>query len=81
MKGAVSTDLIRKGATGENKITRDLSSSIIENFNGYELIKNDLKGKEKVDFQTIDIVYEPVSNENELVICYFTGNINLAYKS
>ena len=34
-----------------------------------------------MDFQTIDIVYEPVGNENELVICYFTGNINLAYRS
>ena len=81
MKGEISIDLIKKGATGENKITRDLFSSIIETFNGYELIKNDLKGKEKEDFQTIDIFYEPVGNENELLIHYFTGNIHLAYRS
>lgn len=39
-----------KGATGENKITRDLSSSVIEKFNGYELIKRRLRNKEKEDF-------------------------------
>ena len=82
MKGEISIDLIKKkGATGENKITWDLFSSIIETFNRYELIKNDPKGKEKEDFQTIDIFYEPVGNENELVIYYFTGNIDLAYRS
>ena len=39
--------LIKNGATGENKITRDLSSSVIEKFNGYDLIKRRLRSKEK----------------------------------
>ena len=73
--------MIKKGATGENKTTRDFSFSIIENFHGYKLIIKDLKSKEKEDFQTIDIVYEPVGNENELVICCFTDNIHLAYRN
>ena len=39
--------LIKNEATGENKITRDLSSSVIEKFNGYDLIKRRLRSKEK----------------------------------
>lgn len=73
--------MIKKGATGENKTTRDFSFSIIENFHSYELIIKDLKSKEKEDFQTIDIVYEPVGNENELVICCFIDNIHLVYRN
>ena len=73
--------MIKKGATGENKTTRDFSFSIIENFHSYELIIKDLKSKEKEDFQTIDIVYEPVGNENELVVCCFTDNIHLVYRN
>ena len=73
--------MIKKGATGENKTTRDFSFSIIENFHSYEFIIKDLKSKEKEDFQTIDIVYEPVGNENELVVCCFTDNIHLVYRN
>ena len=72
---------MKKGATGENKITRDLSSSVTEKFNGYELIKRRLRNKEKEDFQPIHIVYEPIGKENELVICYFMDEIHLAYRS
>ena len=57
--------LIKKGATGENKITRDLSSSIIEKFNDYELIKRRLRNKDKEGSQPIHIVFEPVGKENE----------------
>ena len=48
--------LVKKGVTGENKITQDLSSSVIEKFNGYELIKRELRNKDKEDFQPIHIV-------------------------
>ena len=37
--------LIKKGACGENKISRDLSSSVTEKFNGYEIIKRGLRNK------------------------------------
>ena len=73
--------LIKKEASGENKITRDLSSSVIEKFNGYKIIKRGLRNKEKEDFCPIDIVYDPVSNKHVLVISYFTENIHLVFRS
>ena len=54
---------------------------MIEKFNGYEIIKRGLRNKEKEDFYPIDIVYEPVSNRGDLVICYFTDEIHLAFRS
>ena len=48
---------------------RDLSSSIIERFNGYEIIKQELAHKEKVEFVPINIIYEPVYDENVPVPC------------
>ena len=38
---------------------RELSACIIQKFHGYELLINNLRKKEKVDFIPIDIVYEP----------------------
>ena len=49
--------LVKRKVEGKNKVTRDLSSSIIEKINGYEIIKNELARKEKRDFTAIDIVY------------------------
>ena len=54
---------------------------MIEKFNGYEIIKRGFRNKEKEDFYPIDIVYEPVSNRGDLVICYFTDEIHLAFRS
>ena len=62
-------------------MTRDLSSSIIEKFNGYEIIKHKLARKEKAELTPIEIVYEPIYNENVPVLCYFTDKIHLAYRS
>ena len=73
--------LMKEGACSDNKIAQDLSSSVIEKFNGYEIIKRGLRNKEKEDFSPIYIVYEPSSNKDDLVICYFTDNIHLAFRS
>ena len=62
-------------------MTRSLSSSVIKKFNGYEFIKQKLARKDKVDFNTIGIVYEPVCDENLPVSCFFTSQIQLAYQS
>ena len=62
-------------------MTRSLSSSVIEKFNGYEFIKQKLTRKEKVDFTAIDIVYEPLYNENLPIACFFINQIHLAYRS
>ena len=59
-------------------MTRDLSSSITEKSNGYEIIKHELARKE---FVPIDIVYEPFYDENVPVPCHFTGKIYLVHRS
>ena len=39
--------LIKKNVQGKNEVTRNLCSSVIEKFNGYEMIRQDLAHKEK----------------------------------
>ena len=73
--------LTKKKVVRKNEMTRSLSSSAIEKFNGYEFIKQKLTRKEKVDFTAIDIVYEPPYNENLPIACFFINQIHLAYRS
>ena len=44
---------------------RELSSCIVQKFNGYELLRNNLNSFEKKDFIPLDIVYEPTLDENK----------------
>ena len=60
---------------------KDLAVTCIQLDHHHELRKIALRNKEKEGFQPIHIVYEPIGNENELVICYFTDEIHLAYRS
>ena len=53
----------------------------LEKVNGYEIIGNDLSYQEKAEVISIDVVYEPIYDENVPVACYFTGEIHLAYRS
>ena len=71
----------KKKVQGKNTVTRNLSSSVLEKFNGYEIIRHELARQKKTEFVRIDIVYEPVYIENVLVPCFFTDQIFLAYKS
>ena len=48
----------------KSNLTQDWSSSIIQKFNGYEIIKHELARKEKIEFTPINIIYEPVYDEN-----------------
>ena len=49
-------------------------------FNGYELIRPQLASQERIEFIPINIVYEPIYNENIPVPCFFTDQIYLAYR-
>ena len=59
---------------------RNLSSSVVEKFNGYEMIRQKLQRKEKIDLTPVDISYEPSYDESIPVPCFFTDQIILAYK-
>ena len=43
------------------------------------MISQDLAWKERVDIAPINIVYEPMFDENIPVPCFFTDQIHLAY--
>ena len=73
--------LIKKKVHGKNEIIRNLSACVIEKCNGYETIRNDLARKDKREFKAIDIVYEPSFEKDKPVLCYFTSDIQLAFKS
>ena len=62
-------------------MTRNLSSSVLEKFNGYEMIRQKLQRKEKIDVTPIDIVYESSYDESITILCFFTDQMFLAYKS
>ena len=73
--------LIKKKVQRKNEVTRNLSSSALEKFNGYEMIRNDLSYQEKAEVIPIGVVYEPIYDENVPVHCYFTSEIHSAYRS
>ena len=73
--------LIKKKVKRKNEVTRNLLSSVLEKFNSYEMIRNDLSYQEKAEVIPIDVVYEPICDENFPVPCYFTSEIHLAYRS
>ena len=62
-------------------MTRNLPSCVLEKFNGYETIRNDIANKEKLDFTPINIVYEPSFDEEKHVVCNFTDEIHTPYRS
>ena len=72
--------LIQKKVQGKKKLKRNLSSSVVEKFNGYEMIRQKLQRNEKIDLTPIDISYEPSYDESIPVPCFFTDQIILAYK-
>ena len=75
------TFLIQKKVQGKNKVTRDLSSPVIKKFNGYELIRPQLARQERIELIPINIVYEPIYDENIPVPRFFADQIYLAYRS
>ena len=72
--------LIQKKVQGKNKLTRNLSSSVVEKFNGYEMIRRQLARKENIELTAINIVYEPSYDEKISVLRFFTDKIYIAYK-
>ena len=54
---------IKKKVEGKNQVTRNLSSCVLEKFNGYNIIKHQLARKEKKGFSAIEVVYESIYDE------------------
>ena len=65
----------------ERKNIRDLSSCIIEKFNGFNIVRIEFDRKLRQKMSPIDIIYKPVKKEDEIMECFFTSQINLAHRS
>ena len=63
------------------KKNRDLSLCIIEKFNGFNIVRIEFERKLRQKMSLIDIIYKPVKKEDEIIECFFTSQINLAYRS
>ena len=60
---------------------RELSTCVIREFNGYEMLKKDLEKTERTHHDPIDIVYQPTFDPNTPVFCYFCLEIHKAYRA
>ena len=65
----------------KKKIIREISSCVKEKFNGFLIIRIEFDQKKRREFLPIDIVYKPVKNQNEIINCFFTDKIHLAYRT
>ena len=72
---------LRQKLKDKNQIKRELSTCIIQKFNGYELLWNHLNSIERRDFIQIDIVYEHTLDEKNNIECFFTLKNVLGYRS
>ena len=64
----------------QNQI-KQLSSCLIEKYNGFQVVKVDFAKKERQKFQPIDIIYIPTKDPTKLPECYYTSDISKAYTS
>ena len=63
---------IQKGSR-KNELVKEISSCVEERFNGFDIICHELDKKVEQNFETIDVIYKPVS--------FFTDEIRLAYRA
>ena len=65
----------------KRKIIREISSCVKEKFNGFIIVRVDFDNEIQRNFSPIDIVYKPIKNQNEIINCYFTDKIYLAFRT
>ena len=65
----------------EQKIVRQLSSCLIEKYNGFTVIRIQHEKKERKNFEPPGIVYKPTKQLEIEPLCFFTIDISQAYSS
>ena len=63
----------------QQKSVKQLSSCLIEKYNGFTVICIKYEKKERKNFQPLDIIYKPTKDLKTEPLCYFTTDISLAY--
>ena len=68
--------------TAEKKnIIRELLTCITERFNGFNIVRIEFDHKIRRNFLPIDIIYKPVKKEEEIIDCFFSDKMSLAYRT
>ena len=65
----------------EQKIVRQLSSCLIEKFNGFTIVSIEYQKNKKKIFKPIDVIYKPTKKIEMEPVCYFSEDISKAYSS
>ena len=66
---------IKKKLKDKNETRKELSACVVQKFNGYELLRNHLHSREKIDFVPIDTVYEPMIFKSEMKMIFNLSHI------
>ena len=61
---------LRQKLKTKNEMRAELSACVIQKFNGYDLLRANLKYSEKKNLLLIDIVYEPTLNTEKPIECF-----------
>ena len=65
----------------QQKIVKQLSSCLIEKYNGFTVIRIEYEKKERKNFEPLDIIYKPIKDLETEPLCYFTTDISLTYST
>ena len=65
----------------QQKIVKQLSSCLIEKYNGFTVIRIEYEKKERKNFEPLDIIYKLTKDLQTEPLCYFTTDISLAYSA
>ena len=72
---------IIKQDSEKKNVIRDLSSYIIEKFNGFNIVRLEFAKKLRQEMSPINIIYKPVKKDTENIECFFSNRINLGYRT
>ena len=65
----------------KSEVKRKLSSCVEERFIGFQVARHLSDKEEKRKFYPLDVVYKPVKRLDEIIECYFTNEVRLAYRA
>lgn len=71
---------LRQKLKSKNEMKTKLYACLIQKFNRYDLLRNELQNCEKKDLVPIDIVYEPTLDTEKPILCFYAPQIHLAYQ-
>ena len=65
----------------QQKIVKQLSSCLIEKYNGNTVIRNEYEKKGRKNFEPLDIIYKPIKDLETEPLCYVSTDISFAYSA